>query len=207
VRLWGVPAAAQRWLAAHGAGSVPFEAGSSGATDGAGAILVGDISEQATDAEWAALLAAVERGATAVLLSPQALKQGDDPVARLPLDPKGRHAAFNNWLYHREDVARPHALFAGLQGPGILDWDYYGQAIPRSLFDGQRTPDDVAAAGFAVGYPSPTGVVTGLALGAYRLGKGRLVLNTFRLLEELDANPAAGRLLLNLGEYAAKAAA
>jgi hypothetical protein len=144
----------------------------------------------------------VERGATGVLLSPQALRQGDDPVARLPLSPKGRHAPFNNWLYHREDVARPHPAFAGLQGPGILDWDYYGGAIPRSLFDGQATPDEVAAAGFAVGYPGPTGVVTGLALGTYRLGQGRLMLNTFRLLDELDGDPAADRLLLNLVEYA-----
>ncbi|MBI3971003.1 MAG: hypothetical protein HY332_06910 [Chloroflexi bacterium] len=208
VALWGVPSLAQRWLEARGVRCLPFEPNAArgtgeGGVVSTGTILVGDVSACATDATWAAFVSQIARGATGVLLSPQALKQGDDPVARLPLAPKGRHAPFNNWLYHREDVARPHAVVAGLQGPGILDWDYYGQAIPRSLFDGQDTPHETIVAGFAVGYPSATGVVTGLALGAYRLGDGRLVLNTFRLLEELDANPAADRLLLNLVEYAA----
>lgn len=85
----------------------------------------------------------------------------------------------------------------------MLDWDDYGFTTPQYLFAGQGAPDDVAAAGFAVGYPSPSGVVAGLVLGSYRLGAGRVVLNTFRILETLDTSPYAGRLLLNLVEHAA----
>jgi hypothetical protein len=70
------------------------------------------------------------------------------------------------------------------------------------LFDGQDMPDDVAAAAFAVGYSCPGGYASGILAGAYRLGAGRLVLNTLRILENLDQHPAADRLLLNLIEYA-----
>ena len=37
----------------------------------------------------------------------------------------------------------------------------------------------------------------------YRFGGGRIVLNTFNLLGQVDNHPAADRLLLNLVAYAA----
>ena len=55
---------------------------------------------------------------------------------------------------------------------------------------------------FAVSYPDPTGNVSGLMLGAYRVGEGRIVLNTLRILEHVGTQPAADRLLLNLVAYA-----
>ncbi len=40
-------------------------------------------------------------------------------------------------------------------------------------------------------------------LASYRFGEGHFILNTFRVLENLDVNPAADRLLLNLISFAA----
>lgn len=40
-------------------------------------------------------------------------------------------------------------------------------------------------------------------MGVYEFGEGKFVLNTFPLLENLDRQPAADRLLLNLINYAA----
>lgn|GEM_PF-1437145 len=111
----------------------------------------------------------------------------------------------NNWLYHREDVARPHPFFAGLPAPGILDYDYYGPLIPHEVFEGQELPDDVAAAFFATGYtphPARTGYVAGLIAAVYGLGAGRFAINSLRILENLDRHPAADRLLLNMIDYA-----
>jgi hypothetical protein len=73
------------------------------------------------------------------------------------------------------------------------------------LFDGQDTPDEVFAAAFAAGYgayypgsPCPTGYTSGVLLGSYRLGKGRFIINAFRILESLGEHPAADRLMVNL---------
>jgi hypothetical protein len=41
-------------------------------------------------------------------------------------------------------------------------------------------------------------------LGAYALGAGKIVLNTFSLLDNVDEHPAADRLLLNLVAYGTK---
>jgi hypothetical protein len=79
-----------------------------------------------------------------------------------------------------------------------MDWDYYGPVIPRYLFDGQDTPDDVAAAAFAVGYSCQGGYASGVLVGSYRLGEGSFLLNTLRVPENLDLHPAADRLLLNM---------
>jgi hypothetical protein len=84
-----------------------------------------------------------------------------------------------------------------------MDADYCGSVIPESLFDGQDIPDDVAAAAFAVGYPIPGGYASGLLVASYPLGEGRFILNTCKILENLEVNPVADRLLLNMIHYAA----
>jgi hypothetical protein len=89
-----------------------------------------------------------------------------------------------------------------------LDWYYYGQLIPHFLFDGQELPDEVVAAAFAVGYGVPDiapGYASGILLGVYRFGGGHFILNTFPILDHLDLNPAADRLLLNMVKYAGRA--
>jgi hypothetical protein len=130
----------------------------------------------------------------------------------LPLAQKGRCYRFPDVsIYHKECVAKAHPIFDGLQAKGILDWDYYGPMIPRDVFDGQPTPDEVAAAAFGVGFWS--GYASGILAGSYRcsvradsftpIGTGMFVLNTFPILEHLDLHPAADRLLLNLISYVA----
>ena len=125
-------------------------------------------------------------------------------MARLPLQNKGRCYTFNDWLYHKECVAKPHPAFAGLQAPGIMDWDYYGPVIPHDIFEGQDTPDKTIAAAFATGHhASPTGYACGLLIAAYRAGAGHLILSTPYILENLGVHPAADRLLVNLVHEAA----
>ena len=145
----------------------------------------------------------IARGSAAVFLDPAAFQREKDPVAWLPLARKGRCYRFNDWLYHKECVAKAHPIFEGLQGRGILDWYYYGAVTPHYLFDGQEVPDEVVAAAFAMGYSTPGGYASGLLMSVHRFGEGRFMLNTFPLLENLDVEPAADRLLLNMIGYAA----
>jgi hypothetical protein len=164
-------------------------------------ILVGEVKPEQRES----LMQRVNAGSTAVFLNPFAFKEGDDETALLPMTNRGRLTHFSDWLYHKECVAKRHAVFAGLQSPGVMDWDYYGPLVSNLFFAGQDTPDDTAAAAFAVCHSSrPDGYAAGVMLGAYRVGAGRIVLNTFNILDNVDKHPAADLLLLNLVDYAGK---
>ncbi len=211
VELWGVDPRIQRWLEGHGVSCRPY-----GGTDPA-PILVGvpfgqeeSATEAAADA-WAGLVALIHRGAAVVFLSHEAfrrnrdLKDGEVDLGHLPLADKGRCYRFHDWLYHKECVAKRHPLFEGLSEPGIMDWYFYGPLIPRYLFQGQRDPGEVIAASFATGYCGfgSQGYESGILISEHQLGRGRFLLNTIPILENVDAHPAADRLLLNLVRYAA----
>jgi hypothetical protein len=114
-----------------------------------------------------------------------------------------------DWVYHKECVAKPHPVFDGLQGKGVMDWQYYDQVIPQFIFMGLDAPGDVAAVAFATGYQDGSlgdlfrnGYASGLLFAGYRFGSGWFYLNTFPLLENLDTNPTADRMLLNIVRYA-----
>jgi len=196
----GLPEDAVKWLARH----VNVKAFDEAPADACGVTLVGALDDaHATAAQRTELLRRVACGGVAIFLGPGALRNGDDPVAWLPLKNKGACTGFPDWLYHKECVAKNHPLFEGLPGAGIMDWDYYGPVISRFFLEGQDTPVDTAAAAFAICHSSrPDGYAAGVMLGAYAFGEGLVVLNTFNVLENLDRHPAADRLLLNLVQYA-----
>jgi len=197
---WGPDERVRNWLASQGATMHDFPGSPAGQRQ---VILVGDLSAAGAEAAtWQELARRVAAGSMAVFLAPAALRRGDDPTGWLPLQKKGRVYDFNDWLYHKECVAKAHPIFEGLAAPGIMDWDYYGPVISRTLFDGQDTPLEVMAAAFALGYSIPGGYASGWMVGAYRFGAGRFVFNSFKILENLGAHPAADRLLTNLVQYA-----
>jgi len=188
---WGIDAKMQRWLTAHGVTCRPFT------LDARDILLIGQPREKHPAKAWQAVNDFIQRGGTVICLSHQAFKEGDDRSRWLPLRDKLACVTFGDWLYHREHVARPHPVMAGLQGPGLLDWNYYGDLIPHEMFQGKTQPVEPIIAAFTTGYCKPTGYDAGIALGAYTLGKGRLILNTLHILEHLGSHPAADRLLLN----------
>jgi hypothetical protein len=198
VTLWGVPASVESWLNAHGATCREFAGAAPARRE---VILVGDVSKTGKPEDWRELARRVATGSMVIFLSPHAFERGKDAVAYLPLAKKGRCFKFDDWLYHKECVAKAHPVFDGLQAKGILDWYYYGPVIPHYLFDGQEPPGEVIAAAFAAGYSTPGGYVSGILLGRYAFGEGHFIVNTFPILEQLDRHPAADRLLINLLQY------
>ncbi|HEX4212462.1 MAG TPA: glycoside hydrolase family 2 TIM barrel-domain containing protein [Candidatus Dormibacteraeota bacterium] len=187
----GLTGAERGWLEDHG---VACRAGID-----ADLILVGgDVGADRT-ALSGTLRDAVEMGATAVLLAPQQLV---DEESRLLLLPGVSCTPVHDWLYHSECVGFRDPLFSGLQTGGILDWYLYGQAMPRHLLGGDVEPVEIAAASFTVGQVVRGGYRGGLSAATYGLGKGRVLVSTFRILEELDHNPAADRMLMNIIEHA-----
>jgi len=153
----------------------------------------------------------------------------DEPFFWLPLAKKCRCYEFVHWLYQKECVVKPHPVFNGLPNKGIMDFNYYGQVIPKyilygretpnlvvaptslvtaswSSYDGQENPEGVIAAAPAVGYSCRDGFASGVfvLIGSHPFGAGRFALNTLRILENIDTHPAADRLLLNMIRYAAE---
>jgi len=197
--LWGLEGDAAAWLAARGLRAKPWDANSVG-----GLVLVGKPPVPAADpAGWARLAQCLAQGATLLFLSADPFRDNPAALAQLPGLAGGRCVTFVDWLYHKECVAQRHPAFAGLQAPGVMDMDYWGVVIGPEMFEDLDTPDETLAAAFATGHHTrATGYACGLMLAAYQRGPGRLILNAFRLLENLDQHPAADRLLLNLIRYA-----
>ncbi len=200
IRTWGLPPAVSSWLQARAIQSLPLEDASLHKRH---IVLVGDVSNQTDSAAtWKHLAELMAAGSIVVFLSPLAFRRDKDSAAMLPLAKKGRVYEFHDWLYHKECVAKEHALFNGLQSRGLLDWYYYGPTLPTILFDGQDTPEEVVAAAFATGYSTPGGYASGVLLGSYHFGRGRFLVNSFPILDHVDQHPVADRLLLNMIQYA-----
>ncbi|MBQ2915875.1 MAG: hypothetical protein IJE51_03710 [Clostridia bacterium] len=183
-------------------------------------ILVGEMPDD--DSAWEKLYDRVRDGATAVLLCPETLlKDVDEPFdynvyvpERLPFENKGKLTYEDNWHYHTYGAAKAHPYFKGLP-KGLMDDDYYMLATPQFVFFEQDVPEETAALSIGLPYythetEGTSGYIFGVALGAYKLGKGRLVLNCFKLFDQygdspshdnLGKNPAADRLLMNIIEH------
>jgi hypothetical protein len=197
VTAWGLDARTIWWLDAHGVKCLPWD----DAAHKKNRVIVVGLPSDSKEAEWAVLRDEVAQGRTAVFLQPKAFALGDDSTHWLPLEKKGVCKTFHDWLYHKDCVAKRHAIFDGLQAGAILDWDYYDQLIGHEIFQGQDTPDETVVAAFAAGYTCPGGYDCGVMVGRFKLGAGWLVLNTLNVLNQLDKHPAADRLLLNLVRY------
>lgn len=202
VQTRGIDPQVQGWLEAHGVHCHPLDLDH---VPGQGElILIGHPEAPERQAElWPRLSERLWQGSTAMFLDADIFRNGDDSLFYLPLEKHGSLVTFPDWLYHKECVSRRHPVFFDLQGPGILDMDYYGPLIPHKMFEGMETPAETIAAAFATGHSYyPGGYGCGLLMAAYRCGAGLIVLNTLPILEHLGLHPAADRLLLNLIKYA-----
>ncbi|MCK5820375.1 MAG: hypothetical protein KAH17_00750, partial [Bacteroidales bacterium] len=125
-------------------------------------------------------------------------------LAWLPLKNKGRCTQFDDWLYHKDCVAKLHPIFRGMQkGKGVMDWDYYGPVIPKTIMEDMEISQDIAAVSFAVGYPVEDGYLSGILNASYLFGRGAFMVNTLNITDNICLHPAAGKLLLNMIKYSA----
>lgn len=203
VVLWGVEPRVRKWLESRGLQCRQFDGRSRSAKE---VVLVGDPTTTGKSQDelallWKGLMAGVARGGVAVFMdSFAALKR--ELIGFLP-EKIGRVRQNVDWLYHKECVACPHPVFEGLQAPGVLDWEYYDQVISSRYLEAGEAPDETALAAFAVGHNEPSsGYTSGVMIGVYGCGRGRLVLNTLNVLNLVDRHPAADRLLANFIRYA-----
>lgn len=196
--LVGLDETTEKWLAEHGLQN----------SSESNVVLVGDMPDE--DSAWAALYEKAEKGATVVFLKPEAFMAGvENPyeydvkteITRLPFEWKGKLQFADNWAYRVHTILKKHKYSEGLP-LGVLDDQIYNQTEPMFVFRDMELPEEIVAMTIAPLYVGKNdnevwGSLSGLALGAYHYGKGKIVINAFRILNELGKNPAAGKLLKN----------
>ncbi len=200
VTLWGIDKRAQDWLTAHGLTCRPLDVEAAAARE---LILVGRPGDADKNPKaWEALTQHLAKGSTVVFLTGALFRDSKTAMGWLPVENKGHCRSFNDWLYHKECVAKKHPVFEGLHAPGIMDWEYYGPIIPHEIFENQQTPDETICAAFATGHHEyGNGYGCSLLIAAFKAGEGRVILSTPYLLENLDTHPTADRMLVNLIRY------
>ena len=83
-----------------------------------------------------------------------------------------------------------------------MDLTFYRDIIPYESFTGFDDGAEVVVPCFSVARPgSVSGYRSGANLLIHRLGEGRVVLSTLRLLEHLGKHSAADRIMLNFISY------
>ena len=107
------------------------------------------------------------------------------------------------WFYHKENVMANRQVFKGL-GSGLVDQKIFGATISKKCFETTLTPDDVISPAFYTGYYGYVGSYQcAQSIAGFNSGKGMIYINTYRMEEVLDTEPAAGTLLLNIVNYLA----
>jgi hypothetical protein len=195
VTLWGVDTELKQWLTAHGILTREFPP----APDAREVILVSRKPASDDAAAWRELAARIARGSTAVFLSTSVFAKGDQQLAWLPLAHKGTPATIYGWLYLKDEWAKTHPIFDGLQSGGLMDYTYYREIIPDEVLSGQDPPAEAVAGAIKASQDYDSG----LMVSVYNLGAGRIILNTLLIRDNLGKHPAAERLLRNMLHYAA----
>lgn len=193
VVLWGEDDELLQWAGENGITIKPFDMNEP-VTNRLLLLAVGVPQGVEPEAAFADLRRRVEEGSSVIFLTAAPLGKKDDPTAYLPLEERGGIAALPEWLYHIDQWAADHPIFEGLQSGGLMDYGYYREIIPTEFFVGLSRPDTAIAGGNDVSWRYSGGLLT----AEYRLGKGRMLLNTLWIRRNLGTVPQAERLLRNM---------
>jgi hypothetical protein len=190
--LAGEDAELAQWLGDHGIRCRPFAAAERAERQ----VILVSTAPPAFEELWRR----VEQGATAVFLTPEVFKKGDQPLGWLPLQNKGGLTRLMGWLYHKDEWAKTHPIFDGLPSGGLMDYAFYREIIPELVFAGQDPPVEAIAGANNASFDYSSG----LMLAEYPHGAGRFILNTLPIRDQLPTNPVAERLLRNMLRHAAR---
>jgi hypothetical protein len=194
VVLWGLDPDLSSWLSAHNIKTRPY---SDDPSTRAELILVTSKPADGGPDAWSHLMQRVARGASVIFLSPEVFQKGGEPLGWLPLKNKGSLNRLNGWLYHKDEWAKNHPVFEGMQCGGMMDYGIYRDIIPDLVFTEIEEPEEAIAGANNVS----CGYSSGLMVALYHFGEGRFLLNSLNIRENLDKDPGAERLLRNMLLY------
>ncbi len=198
VVLWGNDPALGQWLREHAIRTRAFSPAPAKARE----VILASVPPPAGErpAAFRELAVRMARGSAVVFLSPDLFAGGQRGTAWLPLPRKGAVAVLPSWLYHKDEWAKRHPIFAGLPCGGLMDYTFYRELVPDRAWVDLDPPTEAVAGAI----DASCGYSSGLLVAVYRLGAGKFLLNTLLIRENLGRHPAAERLLRNMLNYAAQ---
>ena len=159
-----------------------------------GVLLVGtDLREDI--GAWESVLDAAKAGATVIFADERFFRER--PVALKAVAGDGaKVSVYLNTLDHNDTIHVEHPVFAGMTPAGFCDPESYGAVYPTAMFESTVKPSETVSATFRIRGDFSSGVI----FGEFTVGKGKAILNAFRICENLGKHPFADRLLLNVIE-------
>jgi hypothetical protein len=162
-------------------------------SEGCDVILAGSVDTAQTEY----LIERAHSGATVIFADAEIFNDGERMNIARRVVPDLELTHHRDWLYHKEYVLYDRQLFDGL-GKGLMELLHFRDVFAHSSFTTAVTPDHIGCPGFWTGY---YGVKLGYgltyALMGFDHGQGRVIFNSFELLNKLGT-PVADRLFTNL---------
>jgi hypothetical protein len=186
VQFLGTNEGLSRFVTSHGAKIIP---GQETTNANPHVILIAGHAE-GNENDW---LSQVSTGSVAILLDPSALP----PELGGSIEDSGPR------FWGRDDIVTPHPVFDGLPSRRLMDLFFYRDLIARKSIVGFGKDTENVVPTFAVGKPGGQGYWSGSNLLVYNVGRGKVIVCTLRILDNLEKNPAADRVLLNMLSFAA----
>ncbi|MBQ8309492.1 MAG: hypothetical protein IJX80_00585 [Clostridia bacterium] len=97
-------------------------------------------------------------------------------------------------IYHHDHINISHPVFDGIKDAGVLEFDKFGVTYPTSIFHSVNKPTRTVCASIRI---DSSFTASGLTYGEYAIGKGKYIVNTFRIHENIGLHPYADMLLIN----------
>lgn len=216
VVLSGQDTALSLWLLKHGVKTTGLKEATSSKRH---LIVLGGNKEQ-DSAVMISVAQHLARGSAVVFLTPESFKRRDDRTGWLPLAQRGRLEQMDDVAgYYRSDRwAKKHPLMEGIHTGGMLDYKYFRNLISLHAVSQEYTGRAKPAHTFSelsapLVYPRETvsgstrishTYCSGVNLGIWNFGEGIFIVNTLNISANLNTDPAADRLLLNILNYAGR---
>lgn len=103
-----------------------------------------------------------------------------------------------NWLYHMNGYIADSNIFNGLAKSGLLDMDLFRAVYPDHYFAQTGSPQKTYCASFGSGLFIKESCLSALNMGEFKLRKGSVIVNTFKIIDNVGKSPVADRLFYNL---------
>ena len=154
----------------------------------------------------------IANGSTAVFLTPEILTDENQNVPKskvqalkwAPFDEDALPSLYttDTWYFRCDHWAKKHVLFNGLPAGGILDYRFYRDILKDRIITGLQEPFDTIAGAFQLSGANSVKFDSGTLLTVHKYQKGRFILNTLDIRDNIGKDPVAEHLLRNLIIYA-----
>lgn len=153
------------------------------------------IGEKIEDETLDMLVPHIKHGLKAVFLEPKLFVKDENRMKKLGISDDLKLLIYRDWLYHKECVVTKDPIFKDFNS-GLVDYMRFGLTWPISSFSTSRIPDRIVSPSFFVSFCDVAGgYALAHAISGYNCEKGEIILNCFRIEENLKKEPAAGMLL------------